>query len=60
MERRYIGVKDLANYLGIKVATVYDWVYRRKLPYYKMGRLVRFDRGEIDKAIQSRRVEELD
>lgn len=50
-EKRFIGVKELAVYLGIKVNTVYSWVCLRKIPYVKMGRLVKFDLREIDKWI---------
>ena len=49
MEKKYIGVKDLALYLGIKVSTVYSWIHSRKIPYYKVGRLPKFDLGEIEK-----------
>ena len=49
IEKRFIGVKELATYLDIRVNTVYSWVSMRKIPYVKMGRLVKFDLKEIDK-----------
>ena len=50
-EKRFIGVKELAPYLGISINTVYSWVCLRKIPYVKIGRLVKFDLKEIDKWI---------
>jgi excisionase family DNA binding protein len=58
VERRYVGPKELSEHLGLAIATVYDWIYRKKIPHYKMGRLVRFDLKEIDEWARERRVEE--
>ena len=60
MEQRYIGVKDLAQYWGIKKNTVYDWVYRKKITYYKVNGCVRFDLREIEKMMEENRVEKRD
>jgi len=59
MEARYIGVKEIAQYLGIKIDTVYGWIYMRKIPYHKLGRLVRFDLREIEGWMREKRVEEI-
>ena len=56
MEKRFIGVKELSEYLGIKVNTVYSWTATRKIPYYKVGRLPKFDLREIDKWALERKV----
>jgi excisionase family DNA binding protein len=48
MERRFIGVNELAVYLGIKVNTVYAWVSTKRIPFHKIGKLVKFDLKKID------------
>ena len=48
MERRFLGVKELAEYLGLSEGTVYSWVCYKKIPYVKMGRLVKFDINKIE------------
>ena len=53
---RLLGIKELAEYLGVKVATVYDWVHMREIPYYKVGRLVKFKAVEIERWLEKRRV----
>jgi excisionase family DNA binding protein len=38
---------QLAEYLQIEVNTLYVWVSRRRIPYRKIGHLLRFDLDEI-------------
>jgi len=57
MENRFIGVKELATYLGIKVNTVYAWVSMKRIPFHKFGKLVKFDLREINKLIAQLRIE---
>ena len=57
MERRYLGIKELSEYIGIKVNTIYSWVSQKKIPHKKIGRLVRFDLIEINPWIESKSVD---
>jgi excisionase family DNA binding protein len=52
-DMRYLNVLELASLLGISRLTVYDWVGQRRIPYFKAGRSLRFDRVQIDKWIKS-------
>ena len=38
---------DVAKWLGCSLWTIRRWTGGRKIPYYKIGRLVRFRRGDI-------------
>ncbi len=51
MERRYIGMKDLAVYLGVSRYTIRSWVYKDKIPAIKLGRAIRFDMRQIEKIL---------
>lgn len=53
-----MGVKELAGYLGVKVDTLYSWVNQRKIPYTKVGRLVKFDSIQIDEWLSKNSVKE--
>ena len=57
MEKRFLGIKELAEYLGISPGTVYVWVCHKKIPYAKVGRLVKFDLRKIDQWVQEKSVE---
>ncbi|NIA03350.1 MAG: helix-turn-helix domain-containing protein [Nitrospirae bacterium] len=57
MERhdRLLTVEDLADDLGVPVATIYAWRYRRQgPPGFQVGRRLRFRRGDIDRWISDR------
>ena len=41
VERRYLGVDDFANYLGVPKGTVYFWVCQKKIPYLKNRKTVK-------------------
>lgn len=58
MSRRpLIGAKETAEFLNINLETLYDWVQRRRIPYYKIGRSVKFDPQDLDRWVEERRVE---
>ena len=54
--RKLLGINEVTEHTGLKTSTVYSWVHQRKIPYIKMGRLVKFDPKEIDLWIQKNSV----
>ena len=54
MDRRYLTVNDLSVYLGIKPKTLYSRV--KEIPHYKVGRLIRFKREDVDAWMEQHRV----
>ena len=54
------NVKELSEYLGIPISSVYGWVEKRMIPFYRVGRLVRFKKGEIDIWLEKFKVEPKD
>ena len=59
MQRRFLGIRDCAEYLGISKGTLYVWVCRRKIPYQKVGRLVKFDLNVIEEWLKASAVSQL-
>lgn len=55
-EKRFIDVEELASYLDISKNTVYSWVNQRRIPCFKIGRLVKFDLNEIETWIKTKRL----
>ncbi len=48
---------EAGELLGLKLSTLYAMVSRRQLPHVRLGgRLVRFDRAELESWIAARRV----
>jgi excisionase family DNA binding protein len=51
-----LTVQELANYLGVPVATIYAWRYRHEgPPGFRVGRHVRFRRSDIEEWISQQR-----
>lgn len=51
-----LTIDQLAQRLGITVRHVRRLVAEKRVPYYKVGRLVRFDEAEITVWLATRRV----
>jgi excisionase family DNA binding protein len=51
-----LTVRQAAEYLGTTVATLYSKVWRREIPFIKLGRSVRFDVGDLDEMIEQAKV----
>ncbi len=56
MERRYLTVKEVSDYTGLAEGTLYNMVSERRIPHRKLGRLVKFDRHELDKWLKDQAV----
>ena len=48
LREEFLSVRNLSSYMDIKVKTIYSMVEKREIPFYKIGRLVRFKKSEID------------
>ena len=57
MNKRCLGIKGVSEYLGVTVNTLYSWVCQKRIPYIKVGRLVRFDMDKIQKWLELNTVE---
>lgn len=43
-----MNIKEVSEYLGIKKSSLYSRVEKKEVPHYKIGRLIRFKKSEID------------
>jgi len=55
-----INIRELSEYLEIKEKTLYAKVAAGDIPHYKIGRLVRFKKTEIDIWVESQKVIQVD
>lgn len=49
-----LNVSEIAKYLGCKEKHVRNLVFRREIPFKKVGRLVRFDVEEVRRWLNQR------
>jgi len=47
-------VKQAAVKLSVSEATLRDWIYKRQIPFKRVGNLIRFDPFEIHCWVQER------
>ena len=56
VNKHYISPAELAEILSISKLTIYGWTERHEIPFFKIGRLVRFDVDEITAWLKDRKV----
>lgn len=49
---RFLNVPELAQWLGCTQKHIRNLVFRREIPFVKVGRLVRFNVGEVQRWLQ--------
>jgi excisionase family DNA binding protein len=55
MKDRLLSVDDICEYLGISRDTAYKWIETRGLPAYRLGRLWKFKKEEVDNWVKKSR-----
>ncbi len=56
-QKRYMNVKECADYCGIGRHTIYRYAKNEQIPYIAHGRAKRFDRIKIDQWLEARTIE---
>ena len=51
---KLLTIDQLCSLINLKKATVYDFVYRKRIPYVKIGRLLRFREDLIEEWLQQK------
>lgn len=49
-----MNITELAQYLDVKKGTIYNWVYKKKVPYHKPSGTLLFKKDEIDNWISKK------
>jgi excisionase family DNA binding protein len=57
-QKQLLDTNEAAEYLGIRKNTLYEWILQRKIPYVKVGRLVKFREDELEAWLKERSQQE--
>ena len=60
MDKEFLNVSEVGKYLGIKISTLYFYVENGNIPHYRVGRLIRFKKLEIDQWMQENKKQRID
>jgi excisionase family DNA binding protein len=47
--KRYYGIREISEYTGLPIKTLYDWAAQGIVPSIKIQRRVLFDLADMDK-----------
>jgi excisionase family DNA binding protein len=53
-EKQLMDTNEASEFLGISKNTLYEWVVQNKVPYIKVGRLVKFRKGDLEEWLKKR------
>ncbi|PIP20681.1 MAG: hypothetical protein COX40_03525 [Candidatus Omnitrophica bacterium CG23_combo_of_CG06-09_8_20_14_all_40_11] len=59
MDKRFLNISEVAQYLGLTKGSLYVWVHQRRIPYLKIGKLLKFDIIEIEQWLKDKRIKEI-
>ena len=51
----WVTIKDVQVYLGVGRETILQWIFKRNMSAYKVGRMWKFKLSEVDEQILSGR-----
>ena len=60
IKNSYLTIDELSQYLNLKTSTLYSMVENGELPHYRIGRLIRFKRTDVDQWMERHRRECID
>lgn len=52
MSQPWVSVEDISEHLGVSKDTVYAWIAKRDMPAHRVGRLWKFQPGEVDEWVR--------
>jgi len=57
MEKELLSIREASVLLGVAETTLRDWVYQKRLPFYRLGRSIRLKNSDIVTFREESRVE---
>lgn len=57
MGKELLSIREASGLLGVAETTLRDWVYQKRLPFYRLGRAIRLKKEDIVKFRERARVD---
>jgi excisionase family DNA binding protein len=52
-EDRWLSIHEICEHLGVSSDTVYKWIDKHDMPAYRMGRLWKFKKEQVDAWVEA-------
>lgn len=52
----FLNIEETSEFIKMKISSIYQLVYQRNIPYYKLGKLL-FKKSELVQWIESRKMD---
>jgi len=53
-DSKFFSIKELSEYISVKPKTLYSWVSKSVIPFYRLQGVIRFKKGEIDQWLKDK------
>jgi len=60
VDKEFLTINEVSEYLKIKPSTLYSWVKIGEIPHYKLHKMVRFKKEDIDAWMENHRENDID
>ncbi len=52
---KFVGIKEIAEYLSVSPKTVYYWTHIQFIPHYRLPKAIRFKVSEVESWVERKR-----
>jgi predicted DNA-binding transcriptional regulator AlpA len=52
----YLNIDETSEFIKMKKSSIYQLVFQRKIPYFKRGKILLFDKAELVRWIEDKKV----
>lgn len=53
VEERWLSISEICKHLGVSNDTIYKWINKHSLPAYRIGRLWKFKKSQVDAWVEA-------
>ncbi len=53
VEERWLSISEICKHLGVSNDTVYKWINKHSLPAYRVGKLWKFKKSQVDAWVEA-------
>ena len=59
IEDRWLSIKEIAEYLGVRRETIYVYLEKKNLPGHRIGKFWKFQKADVDNWVKSGKAAEV-